>query len=401
LFSRSERAVRGALDLPLASRRNGFLPALGELSANLDYALIELSDGTARELRYGFVWSPLEWIRFDGSRSETRTPPALEFLGNPLTVNPDVRLFDPLRGGTVDVTLVTGGNPFLLPEKLKTDRLAVNVRPLQSIGLQLNAEYTATATINSVSSIPLEGASIFLAFPDRFVRDENGALAVVDVRPVNFSRQSQDRIRYGISFNLPVGRARRAATRPVPAVSTDADGGDSEGVSEARPLLAIPAGPKPLLQVSANHTYVFKNEVVVRPGVDPIDLLRGGAIGFAGGRPRHQLDGTLGYSFGGFGARLTATWRGESLLEIRSSGTADTLRFSPLGTVSLRAFSEASRLFPRNGWLKATRFTLAVTNLLNERQRVEDTSGNTPLRYQPGYRDALGRTIEFEVRKVF
>jgi hypothetical protein len=396
-FSRSERAVRGALELPLASRRNGFLSALGELSTNLDYALIHLSDGTARDLTYGFVWSPLEWIRFNGSRSETRTPPALESLGNPLTINPDVRLFDPLTGRTADVTLITGGNSFLLPERLRTDRLAVSLRPLKAIGLQINAEYTGTAAINSVSSLPLESASIILAFPERFVRDETGSLTLADVRPVNFSRQAQDRVRYGFSFNLPLGRAR-AVGRAAPATSIDAGSGESDGGTEA-PLMQ--AGPRPRLEVSANHTWVFENELVVRPGTEPIDLLRGGAIGFAGGRPRNQLDGTLGFSSRGLGARLTATWRSESLLAVRLDGVTDKLRFSPLATVNLRMFSEATRLLPWVGWLKATRFTLAVTNVTNQRQRAEDAFGNTPLRYQPGYRDPLGRTIEFEIRKVF
>ena len=42
-----------------------------------------------------------------------------------------------------------------------------------------------------------------------------------------------------------------------------------------------------------------------------------------------------------------------------------------------------------------------VVNLANDRQKVRDSMGNTPLQYQPGYRDPLGRTIEFEIRKVF
>jgi outer membrane receptor protein involved in Fe transport len=69
--------------------------------------------------------------------------------------------------------------------------------------------------------------------------------------------------------------------------------------------------------------------------------------------------------------------------------------------MNLRGFAEASRLFPQVSWLKQTRFSLSVNNLLNERQRVTDTIGNTPLRYQFGYRDPVGRTVEIEVRKAF
>jgi iron complex outermembrane recepter protein len=39
--------------------------------------------------------------------------------------------------------------------------------------------------------------------------------------------------------------------------------------------------------------------------------------------------------------------------------------------------------------------------LTNDRQDVRDRFGNTPLQYQPAYRDPLGRTVEFEIRKVF
>jgi hypothetical protein len=42
-----------------------------------------------------------------------------------------------------------------------------------------------------------------------------------------------------------------------------------------------------------------------------------------------------------------------------------------------------------------------VVNLINDRQKVRDSHGVTPLQYQPAYRDPLGRTIEFEIRKVF
>jgi hypothetical protein len=47
------------------------------------------------------------------------------------------------------------------------------------------------------------------------------------------------------------------------------------------------------------------------------------------------------------------------------------------------------------------RLSIDVLNVTNDRQTVRNSAGTTPLQYQPGYRDALGRTIEFEVRKVF
>jgi hypothetical protein len=37
------------------------------------------------------------------------------------------------------------------------------------------------------------------------------------------------------------------------------------------------------------------------------------------------------------------------------------------------------------------RLSLNITNVANHRQRVRDADGVTPLQYQPGYRDPLGR----------
>jgi outer membrane receptor protein involved in Fe transport len=69
--------------------------------------------------------------------------------------------------------------------------------------------------------------------------------------------------------------------------------------------------------------------------------------------------------------------------------------------VNLRLFADARRVLPNSSWARGLRVSVDVTNLTNDRQKVRDSLGNTPLQYQPAYRDALGRTIEFEIRKVF
>jgi outer membrane receptor protein involved in Fe transport len=100
------------------------------------------------------------------------------------------------------------------------------------------------------------------------------------------------------------------------------------------------------------------------------------------------------------GIRLNAQYRGKSYLNLVSDGSNDVLTFSPLTTANLRAFATGSR-FGDAPWLKGTRLTLSVVNLTNDRQRVRDSAGITPLSYQRDYRDPLGRTVELEIRKVF
>jgi hypothetical protein len=141
--------------------------------------------------------------------------------------------------------------------------------------------------------------------------------------------------------------------------------------------------------------------LVIAPGQRPIDLLSRQAVGFGGlGQPRHRFDASLGYAERGLGARLTVQSRGPSFIE-SSGATANLLRFEPLNRFDLRAWIQGERLAPKSKLMKGTRITLALTNLTNVRERVVDRFGVTPLSYQPGYRDPIGRSIELELRKKF
>jgi outer membrane receptor protein involved in Fe transport len=52
-------------------------------------------------------------------------------------------------------------------------------------------------------------------------------------------------------------------------------------------------------------------------------------------------------------------------------------------------------------WLKGTRLTLGVENLLDSRPTVRDSAGVTPIGYQADYIDPLGRTVSISLRKFF
>jgi hypothetical protein len=175
-----------------------------------------------------------------------------------------------------------------------------------------------------------------------------------------------------------------------------------EDAGEGEPALAPAALASRLrLQLAVFHTVILDNDVVIRPTLPRVDLLSGGAIGIGGAPSRHQVNLLMTLGTRGIGAVLSGAWRSESFLEVGSGGGTDRLRFSPLATANLRAFVAGTRLFPRERWLRGSRFSISVANLLNDRQRVRDSAGATPLRYQPGYRDPIGRTIEIEFRKVF
>ena len=66
--------------------------------------------------------------------------PAIELLVDPLVSYQNIRTFDFLSGQTVDVTVVTGGNPALRSPSRRTRRLSLSVSPWPCYNLQLAAE---------------------------------------------------------------------------------------------------------------------------------------------------------------------------------------------------------------------------------------------------------------------
>ena len=381
-FHRNEQSIRGALDVPITSRANNFIPQLGDLSADGEYTLVHYSDaGSLKHYELGLTWEPIPALRFNAGIDRTDLAPTIQLLNDPVIETPGARVFDPLTGQTVDVTQITGGNPGLKPETTTVRRLTGLLRLVPKLSLQLNAEYTDTHRRNSISALPDASAAVMLAFPDRYIRDSNGVLTTVDFRPVNFQSERDKRLRWGFSMNRRIG-----GTSP---------GAPGEPVSRA------PTHPPTYFQLTANHTMIFSDKILIRRGLDPVNLLSGGAIGVAGGRIRHQVDGTAALTSGGTGARVGITWRGASSLLTQFNGTSDTLRFSPLLLINLRAFTDVSRFVPRSNWARGLRLSLDMINVTNDRQRVRTSHGDTPLQYQPDYRDPLGRTIEIELRKVF
>jgi hypothetical protein len=395
----SEQSIRAGVDVPLTSI-DSFFPQLGDLSATAEYTLIHSSfSGSLDGHALGLTWEPVKPLRLRGSIEQTEESPPVEILGSPVIVNPDSRIFDPLTGETVDVVQISGGNPDLRPQKTTVRRVTALLRLVPKLNLQLNAEYTDTDRRNFVSSLPSASAAVMLAFPDRYVRDSSGTLTTIDLRPVNFDSHREKRLRWGFSMSKTLGG--RSAS-PAPARETIS--GDADQTAEiAAPMPSRPATRKPptRFQLTANHSIVFSDKIVIRSGLDTVDLLGGGAIGIGGGRLRNQLDATASLNSGGDGVRIGVSWRGPSSLESRLGATTDTLHFSPVTVVNLRAFTDLKRVFPNSGLTKGLRLSLDVINLLNDRQDVRDSAGSVPLQYQPGYRDAIGRTIEFEIRKVF
>jgi iron complex outermembrane recepter protein len=456
-LSRTREHAQVNIDIPIASRRRAALTALGNLSANLNAEVEHLSDfGTLRTLGAGLNWSPIEQISLIASVTDEDGAPSMQQLGDPVQQTPGVRVFDFVRGETVEVTRIDGGNPALVADNRRVWKLGANVRPFEKTDLSLSANYTSSRIVNAISGFPAATAEIEAAFPDRFQRDSDGRLLLVDTRPVNFARQERSELRWGFNLSLPVG------PQPQPGQGRGRFGRGGQGAAGAPGAPGAPATPAPgagqvqpadgppagargergprgggqggfrgggggggrggfgggrggfggggpgggRLQLALYHTWHFTDSVLIRPGVPELDFLDGSAGSSRGGRPRHELEFQGGLFKNGLGARLTANWQSATFVRggaTAGGGAGEDLFFDDFATVNLRLFADLGlQKFARERpFLRGMRVSLSIDNLFNARQQVRDGLGTMPLSYQPGYLDPLGRSVRLSVRKLF
>ncbi len=152
------------------------------------------------------------------------------------------------------------------------------------------------------------------------------------------------------------------------------------------------------LQFSLYHSVILKDEIVLREGLAPIDLMDGGTLGGTP-RARHNVQINTGVIDNGLGIRLSGNWK--SAAEVSGSSPAGDLRFGALATFELRLFANLANRFRGKDWARGTRVSLSIANLLNTRQKVTDARGATPLAYQDAYLDPEGRTLLLSVRRIF
>jgi hypothetical protein len=144
--------------------------------------------------------------------------------------------------------------------------------------------------------------------------------------------------------------------------------------------------------------------MLARPGGPLLDFLNGAASGANGGQPQQQVEIQAGYTYNNLGARLSANWLSGTTVQSGSASTLGNLTFSDIATVNIRFFANAGAMrsvVAKHPWLRGTRLTLNITNLFDQRIRVVDANGQTPISYQPAYLDPTGRAITLSLRKLF
>jgi iron complex outermembrane recepter protein len=382
-FSRTEVTAKAGISVPLTSSAapHLVLPQLGETELSFDLASLDLGRvGRLERVATSLNWRPLKWLNIVAGHVTDARPVAPELLNAPTSAVDNVLYFDPLNNTSVLVTSLAGGAGNLMNESQEIDSLSITAGPLPKYNLQIGASYTQINITNQFGALPPPSTAVVTAFPERFVRDGNGTLVLVDNRPVNFASQSNREMRFTMGFTIPFA--------PRPTL-------DPQG----RPM--VRRGPPLTLQINGSHLILLESKTLIRKGLEEIDLLDGGAIGIGGGRPATLSDATIALTQGGTGVRISFARRGVSYLRTGSVAAPDLLTFEPVMKIDVRAFVDLGRLMPTQRLAKGLRVSLAIENLADDVQRVTSQSGTLPTSFQPTFLDPIGRTIMLELRKVF
>lgn len=385
-FRRNELTTKAGITIPLTSAKtqSDYLPFLGDSEISLDAARLDLGRlGNIDRHSISLNWQPNEWLSFSAIQAQDGRAIPPEILYSPSVAIDNVPFFDPLTGETVNLTMIYGGAANLRNETQRTKSLSMTASPLPKYNLRLTANYLDRAVKNQIGALPPPSSALMAAFPDRFVRDSSGRLVLVDNRNVNFAHQTNRELRINTEFTVPLSRI---------------NGGE---MSDSPAKAAIRSAPPIILQVNASHTFLLESKTVIRDGLGTINLLDGGAIGIGGGRPRNMSDASIALTQGGTGVRLNASRRGVSYLRTGTVAEPDLLTFRAITKLDLRTFVDLGARLHNSRLAKGTRLTLSVENIANERQRITNSLGIVPLGFQPAYLDPVGRTVMFELRKVF
>lgn len=446
-LSRDTPSVFGSLTIPLFDPEYE-VGNFGRVSLTLNAQAERPSDFSALK-SWGTTlnWGVTDNLSLIASYKNDEAAPSMTQLGAAPLETDGVTYYDLKTGQTVQITTITGGNPFLRAEQRRDLKVGLNWEVPMLEGLRFSIDYNRNQSYDTANNFPLLTDAIEAAFPDRVTRAPDGTLLALDQRPVNFDRATNSQVRWGFNFGKSFGQKeaeagggrgrpdgeRRGARGGEGAAPPP--GGAGEGTPPAaegeRPPAAAgerrrggpggpgggfrggrggPGGPGGMMggpqqggrwQVSLYHTVKLTDKILIGPGVPELDLLNGSATGNGGGSNRHlvELDGGLFYQ--GMGARLSAKYDSGSRVVGGANGDLD---FGDLATFNLRFFmdfNQKPKLIEAAPFLKGSRLRLSIDNLFDAQRKITDGSGRVPLNYQPGYTDSLGRYVELEWRKSF
>lgn len=231
------------LALPLTSRAEDFLGAVGDVTLNLSAGLSHLSDfGTLKDWSAGLTWSPTDTLTFQASYIVDEAAPSLSQLGAPTILSYNVPVYDFANSRTALVTVTTGGNPGLVKETQRDIKLSAQWKLPFLERSNLIVEYFGNRSSNVTQAFPLLTPAVEGAFPGRVTRDAAGNLVAIDRRAVTFDEVKSSRLRWGINLSGSLGGASSSSSERGGAASSG--GAVRRAVAEAAPAPVVGAtGP--------------------------------------------------------------------------------------------------------------------------------------------------------------
>jgi iron complex outermembrane recepter protein len=404
-------------ELPLTESDFGLGQSIGAWAINGNIGFSDLSDfGSLLEYGVGLRWQPARNLTFQANLIGDENAPGIGQLGNPLIVTPNVAFFDFATGQSSFVNIISGGNPSLVSEKRRDLNLNANWSPSFIKDLSLQFGYFRNNSSNTTANFPLLTSEIEAAFPGRVVRDAGGRIVSVDQRPVNFAKEESQRIRWGfnVSGNIgpqpqgrgPFGGPPGAGSGRPPGAGGGprGPGGGGGGPRFGGGGFGPGGGMGSRWSLALYHTYRIQEDILIRPGVPILDLLDGSATSSNGGASRHELELSGGVFHKGLGLRLQGNYKTGTRVDGNGLPGSSDLRFSDLATLTAFLFADLDQqksLVKAVPFLKGSRLSLRVDNVLNDIIDVRDQNGLVPLSYQPGFIDPRGRVFELSFRKRF
>lgn len=221
-LSRGNLSGGVSVTVPLTSRREGFLDAVGSILLNGAFGIDDVSDfGTLYRWTAGVTWEVLEGLELGVSYNKREVAPSLAQLGNPQIVTLNVPTFDFTNNTTELVTVTSGGNPNLLAETQSDWSYSANWQLPFIANSRFSVTYATNRSSDVSSSFPFLTPEIEAAFPGRITRDGGGRLTAVDLRPVDFFETRNKLLSFGLNLSGQIGKA--------PAKSGPPSGVDGRG----------------------------------------------------------------------------------------------------------------------------------------------------------------------------
>jgi len=457
ILSRNDVSFGNNIDIPIIDDGAGIGKILGDLSINANSGIRNISNfDTLFQYGYGITWNPSAELTLSFTAINEDTPPSLAQLGNPISITPNIPIFDFTQSITSFVELTSGGNPDLLPQKQRDIKISLNYSPKKIENFNLIADYSRNRSFDTSNAFPLLTPEIEAAFSNRVTRDANGTLIAIDRTPVTYDRVASDRIRYGFSFSKRLGASSRGRPRGIsggrpgagqgtrspnianrgarfnnenPRNSSDqkprtdqssANSKDSTSVTNnqntenrrgasarsGRPTSRRGGGLRRpgRINISLFHTIALNESILISEGVTELDLLNGSAVGNNGGAVRHNVELEAGIFNNGIGARVSANYRSGSTVDGDIFTGSPDIRFGALATANFSLFfnlSDRKKLTKALPFLKNSRVSFRVSNITNSIQNITDSSGEVPRNFQSGFVDPIGRFFSFSFRKSF